>query len=254
MKFRVLGCYGGEGQGFHLTSFLIEDRYLLDAGGASSSLTLEEQTQIDHILVSHTHLDHCCGIAFIADNVLGRRETPLSVHSIPFVITNLKEHLLNNIIWPDFTKIPTPQAPILTLRVMAEGSSYSLEDFVFTPIAVNHSVPAVGYLVKGGEGSLIYTGDTGPTQKIWKVAASLKGLKAIITEVSFPNRLQKIADLSGHLTPKTLAGEIRKAGNPLPPIFITHLKPQFLEEIEKELRSCCKAPIQVLEQGKTYHF
>jgi len=252
MKFKVLGCFGGQGPGFNLSSFLIEDRYLLDAGAASATLSFEEQTKIDHILLTHAHLDHTCGIFFLADNVLGQRQTPVTIYSIPFVINSLKEHMFNNIVWPDFTQIPNPDSPVIALKVIGEGISYSIGDLSVTPIAVSHNVPGVGYLIKDSTGTILYTGDTGPTQKIWKIAASVQELKAIIVEISFPNRLQKIADLSGHLTPQGLQMEIAKAGNPLPPIHITHVKPQFLEEIARELHSSPK--IQILEQGKTYQF
>lgn len=252
MKFRVLGCFGGQGPGFNLSGFLIEDRYLLDGGAASSTLSFEEQTKIDHILLTHAHLDHTCGIFFLADNVFGQRQTPITIYSIPFVINSLKEHMFNNVIWPDFTQIPNVDSPVIALKVIGEGISYSVGDLSVTPIAVNHSVPSVGYLVKGRRGAILYTGDTGPTNKIWKVVTSVKELKAIIVEISFPNRLQKIADLSGHLTPRSLQAEIGKAGHSFPPVFITHLKPQFLEEISQELPS--SPQIQILEQGKTYQF
>jgi cAMP phosphodiesterase len=252
MKFRVLGCFGGQGPGFNLSSFLIEDRYLLDSGAASSTLSFEEQTKIDHILLTHAHLDHICGIFFLADNVFGQRQTPITIYSIPFVINSLKEHMFNNVIWPDFTQIPNADSPVLVLKVIGEGISYSIGDLSVTPIAVSHNVPSVGYLVRGSRGAILYTGDTGPTKKIWKVVASVKELRAIIVEISFPNRLQKIADLSGHLTPQGLQTEIAKAGHSFPPIFLTHLKPQFLEEITQELQS--SPQIQILEQGKTYQF
>lgn len=254
MKLRVLGCFGGQGHGFHLSSFLIDERYLVDAGSASSALSLEDQTKIDHILLTHAHLDHILSIFFIADNVLGQRQNPITVYSIPHVVNSLQDHMLNNKIWPDFTRIPDSKTPTLSLKVIAEGSSYSIGDLVFMPIAVNHSVPAVGYLVKGSTGSILYTGDTGPTEKIWKVASSVKDLKAIIAEVSFPNRLQPIADLSGHLTPQGLQKEIAKAGNLSSALYATHLKPQFLEEISQELHSPRGKKIQILEQGKTYQF
>ncbi len=252
MKFKVLGCFGGQGPGFNLSSFLIEDRYLLDAGSVSTTLSFEEQIKIDHILLTHAHLDHTCGICFLADNVLGQRKTPVTIYSIPFVINSLKEHMFNNVVWPDFTQIPNADSPVLALKVIGEGISYSIGDLSVTPIAVSHNVPGVGYLVKGSTGTILYTGDTGPTKKIWKVAASVRGLKAIIVEISFPNRLQKIADLSGHLTPQVLQMEIAKADHSFPPIYVTHLKPQFLEEIAQELHPSPR--IQILDQGKTYRF
>jgi len=254
MKLKVLGCFGGQGPGFHLSSFLIDDHYLLDAGAACSSLGFADQTKIHHVFLTHAHLDHVCGLFFLADNVLGQRKVPITVYSIPYVIHSLKDHMLNNKIWPDFTRIPDPRSPTLSLKVIGEGSSYSIGNFDFLPIAVHHTVPAVGYVVKGDKGSILYTGDTGPTEKIWKVAASLKDLKAILVEVSFPNRLQEIADLSGHLTPQSLQAEVAKANNPPSPLYITHIKPQFLEEIAQELHSPREKKIHILEQGKTYHF
>jgi cAMP phosphodiesterase len=161
--------------------------------------------------------------------------------------------MLNDDIWPDFTALPSPEFPTLALKEIAEGASHSVGDLVFMPIAVNHTVPAVGYWVKGMGGAFLYTGDTGPTEKIWSTVASSEGLRAIVAEVSFPNRLQKVADLSGHLTPQRLGKELEKAQNPSLPIFVTHMKPQFLEEIHQEIRSLGIGDIQLLEQGRTYH-
>jgi cAMP phosphodiesterase len=252
MKVKVLGPFGGQALGFHLSSFLIDDHYLLDAG-AACSLTLEEQAQIDHVFLTHAHLDHICGIFFIADNIFGQRKRPIAIYGIPSVIQSIKRHMLNDNIWPDFTALPSPEFPTLTLKEITEGASHSVGDLVFMPIAVDHTVPAVGYLVKGKTGAFLYSGDTGTTEKIWSVAASTKSLRAIIAEVSFPNRLQKVADLSGHLTPQRLGEELKKAQNPSLPVFVTHMKPQFLEEIQQEIRSLGAKDIQLLEQGRTYH-
>jgi len=109
----------------------------------------EGMTKIDHILLTHAHLDHTCGILFLTDNVLSQRQTPITIYSIPFVINSLKEHMFNNVIWPDFTQIPNADSPV--------------------------------GLVKGRSGAILYTGDTGPTKKIWKVVASVKELRAIIS-------------------------------------------------------------------------
>src|SRR5258705_5612630 len=59
MRLRVLGCSGGIG-GRHLrtTSFLVDSDILIDAGTGVGDLTLAELSQIDHIFVTHSHLDH----------------------------------------------------------------------------------------------------------------------------------------------------------------------------------------------------
>ena len=41
-------------------------------------------------------------------------------------------------------------------------------------------------------------------ETIWEVAKRVPNLKAAFIETSFPNSMQKIADISGHLSPQTL--------------------------------------------------
>ncbi|HEY6513073.1 MAG TPA: 3',5'-cyclic-nucleotide phosphodiesterase, partial [Burkholderiaceae bacterium] len=177
MRLRVLGCSGGIG-GRHLrtTSFLVDGDILLDAGTGVGDLSLAELSLVDHIFVTHSHLDHVTSIAFIADTVGGMRAQPITVHATRETIAILKNHIFNWEIWPDFTQIPTPQAPFMRYEEIEVGRSVSLAGRSFTPLPAIHTVPAVGFLLDSGRGSLVFTGDTGPNDALWVIVNRLDNL------------------------------------------------------------------------------
>ncbi|MBI3989669.1 MAG: 3',5'-cyclic-nucleotide phosphodiesterase [candidate division NC10 bacterium] len=251
MRIRVLGCFGGEAPGFHHPSFLIDEELLLDAGSVTSSLSLEEQARIDHILVTHAHINHTAGLAFLADNVFGCREKPVLVYSLQEVLKDLKDHLFNDILWPDFTRLPSPSSPTLEFMAIPERVPFRIGDYTIRAVRVDHVVEAVGFFVERDGNALLYTGDTGPTDEVWRVARSMQSLKAIITESSFPNRYKAVANASKHLTPDSLREELKKV-DPRIPIYIYHVKPQFLKEIAEELQQVTNSPIQLMEEGRSY--
>jgi len=253
MRLKVLGCYGAEIPGYNLSSFLVDGRLLLDAGSVSSSLAIAEQAKIDCILLTHVHLDHIRDISFLADNIFfyGSRSKPIHLCSIQSIVSSLKEHLFNDVIWPDFNKISNANFPIADFEVLTEGVPHQLGQYRVLAVRVNHMVEAVGFFVSVAGGSLLYTGDTGPTERIWEVAQGYQDLKAVIIETSFPNRLQAIADGSGHLTPQTLEKELAKLDQRVP-VYLYHTKPQFLKEISEEVRRIARPGITILEQGKVY--
>jgi cAMP phosphodiesterase len=253
MRLHALGCYGGEAPGCHQTSHLVDGRLLLDAGSVTAALSLDSQSAIDHVLISHAHLDHVAALAFIADNLLAMRTRPIEVWSIPTVIRQLRTHLFNNVLWPDFTKIPSPSYPILSFHEIREGQQQRIGRYEVMAITVHHTVEAVGYLVSDGESSILFGGDTGPTAELWKVANAAVGLRAVIVEASYPNRLQDLADVSGHLTPQTLRTELMKLKVDVP-IYAQHIKPQFISDVVGELAELSDPPVTRLEQGKEYTF
>src|SRR5438045_1003394 len=114
MKLRILGCSGGIG-GRHLrtTSMLLDNDVLIDAGTGVSDLSLTELSMIDHVFVTHSHLDHVTSIPFMVDTVGGMRDRPLTVHALPETVEVLRNHLFNWSIWPDFTQIPSIENPLL---------------------------------------------------------------------------------------------------------------------------------------------
>jgi ribonuclease BN (tRNA processing enzyme) len=250
MKIKVLGSSGAVAQGKNTAAFLVDDFLLLDAGNIALSLNSEALSKIKHIFLTHTHLDHIKAMPFLIENLsMIHSKKFVSIYSGRPVIQDLIKHIFNDRIWPDFTKIPSPQKAILRYCPISTTGFIQIDHYRIYATRVNHTVPAYGYLIEDADrNALVYTGDSGPTEKIWQ---RMKGhrVKGLIVEVSFPNALRKLAQLSKHLTPSLLKEEIRKM--PLLPekIFITHLKPLYRRTIEKELRFLKGVDLKILDDG-----
>lgn len=247
MKLRVLGSAGAELPDFRPPAFLIDGHMLLDAGTIGSVLSEEEQSGIQTIFITHSHLDHIRGIPALADNIiiLNRLNTIL-VRSTSEVVDAMKYHLFNDTIWPDFTKIPSEENPVIKFSAVSPYESYTVNGYEITAIPVNHTVPTVGYRVSSGGSVLVYTGDTGSTEEIWKYCS---GVDALIVEVSFPNSMESLARLTKHLTASMFVEEISKIGVLPKRIFITHPKPQYYDLISKEVDSLAIVGVELLRDG-----
>jgi ribonuclease BN (tRNA processing enzyme) len=251
MKIRVLGAYGAEGLGQRPTSFLVNDRILIDAGTVGGALTMPEQVHIEHALISHSHLDHVGGLAFLTETLaFSETRVPLTVASLEPVVNALRAGVFNNLAWPDFAQIP-PDAPVMKYRMLVEDAEQRVGDLWVTPVAVNHTVPTTGFILHDGGTGFIFSGDTGPTEALWKAARGLRGLRATIVECAFPNRMAKLAEVARHMTPDLLRRELDKLP-PDMPIWIYHIKPQFYDEIADEVSRIDAARVTILEQDKTY--
>lgn len=225
MQFRVLGCSGGIGGSLRTTSFLVDHDILVDAGTGVADLSLEEMARIDHIFLTHSHLDHVLSIPLLADSVIGERKGPIVVHAARETWKALKEHIFNWKIWPDFTVLPTPEKPFVVYEEVLPGVAVELNGRQFTAIPVNHVVPAVGYQIDSGVHSLVFTGDTTVCDGLWEAINRIHNFKYLVIETAFSNHEHKLAEMSKHLCPTTLASELKKLKHPDAEIFITHLKP-----------------------------
>ena len=256
MKFRVLGCSGGQVPGHNLSSFLIDDSLLIDAGSATAALSLRAQQKITDILVTHTHLDHVMALGTLADNLYGKCQKGIRVWSTREVIDGLKKFFFNNHIWPDFTRITDANQRVAVLKLcrLAKRRASLVGAYSVTAIPVNHVVPSVAFLIGNKKTLLLHVGDTGPTDEVWSISRKHKKVSAIVLEASFPNRLQGLADVSRHLTPQTLEREIDKLGMNSVPVLVTHLKPEYRGEIIADLRSLEKPHLKVLKDGDVLRF
>jgi len=258
MKVQVLGCSGSEAIGHNPPGFLVNETMMLDAGTITAALTINAQCKITDVLISHTHLDHIKSLLFLADNVIGRIEKSVNIRAIPAVINAIQTHLMNNIIWPDFTKIPTlknPASPVLAYAPMPIGEAISIAGLWVKAIPMNHPVPAVGFLVNDSKSSLLYSADTGPNEGLWKEAAKAHNLSAIIVDTSFPNSLDNIASASGHFTPAQLHHALSEAQIALNiPIYIYHIKPVYQKQVISELNGLGRKNVKILQEGNTYIF
>ncbi|MGH7325604.1 MAG: MBL fold metallo-hydrolase [Candidatus Rokuibacteriota bacterium] len=252
MKIRVLGAYGAEGLTQRPSAFLVNGTTLVDAGSVTGALTLPEQLKVEHVLISHSHLDHLAGLAFLTEALSSCEATRrVTVTSLEPVVHAIRTGVFNNVVWPDFARIPSPEAPILAYRSLVADAEQRVGDLWVTPVGVTHTVPTAGFIVHDGSRGFIYSGDTGPTEALWKAARGLTGLRAVILECTFPNRLAALADVSRHLTPALVQREMDKLP-PNVPVWIFHIKPPFLQETADELARLDEARIVLLEQDKTY--
>jgi ribonuclease BN (tRNA processing enzyme) len=235
MRLRVLGCSGSiGGQQNRTTSFLVDHDILIDAGTGVGDLSLAELTLIDHIFVTHSHLDHVNSIAFFLDSVGALRAKPVTVYATGPTIEILKKNLFNWDIWPDFTVIPTPEQPFLRYQEVAVGKVIALDGRKITVLPAVHTVPAVGYQLDSGKASLVFTGDTGPNDALWDVVNRIGNLRYLIIETAFSDKDRELAKLALHLCPSMLADELAKLKRPAE-IYITHLKPSEIELTMQEI-------------------
>jgi ribonuclease BN (tRNA processing enzyme) len=227
MNIRVLGCSGAIAAGYQTTAFLLDDDVLIDAGTGVGTLALDALARIDHILLSHSHLDHVLGIPLLADAVLRLRAAagrpPIQVHGLPQTLAALREHIFNGVIWPDFTRLPDAAHPVLSLHPFEIGQTLDLEGRAIEVLSAAHTVPACGFAVHRPGGAWVFTGDTGPNPALWRRLAQFP-VAHLVIETAFSDDECELAQLSQHLCPRNLAIELAKLSGNVD-VHITHIKP-----------------------------
>ena len=237
MKLRILGCSGGIGGDFRTTSMLLDSDVLIDAGTGVGDLSVDELTAIDHVFVTHSHLDHVTSIPFLVDSVGYMRDRPLTVHATQATLEILRQHLFNWKIWPDFTEIPDSRNPFMRYQHISMGVTVDLGGRRITPLPANHVVPAVGFQLDSGKASLVFTGDTTTNDALWTVVNRIENLRYLIIETAFCNQEKELAILSKHFCPSMLAEELEKFKRSAE-IYITHLKPGETDLTMREIEEC----------------
>jgi ribonuclease BN (tRNA processing enzyme) len=235
MNIRVLGCHGGELPRFRTTSFLINRSIVLDAGAITGVLDLQEQIRIQHIILTHAHADHSRDLMFLADNVIGAGGDGFTIYSISPVLKDIKRYLFNWHICPDLTELPTKKEPIIKMKSIGNKHTAQISGVKVTLCMVNHTVPTAGVIIDDDNSSVVFSGDTAPTDSLWEMARKKKNLKAMFIECSYPNGKKALASLSKHLTPGLLGQEVKKIRKDIK-IYVYHIKPQFYKQVVKELK------------------
>ncbi len=258
MQIKILGCSGGIGGELRTTSMRVDHDILIDAGTGVGDLTMDELLAIDHIFITHSHLDHIVSIPFLLDTVMGFRTEPVTVHASEETLATLRNHIFNWKVWPDFNMIPDAIKPLLRYNAVKLGETQDLNGRKFTSLPANHVVPAVGYHVDSGENSLVFTGDTTICDALWVEVNQIKNLKYLVIETAFSNSELELAKLSKHLCPSMLVAELGQldlAKHNLPvEVYVTHLKPGEGETIMQEIaESYLTLPVQALKKHQVFN-
>jgi ribonuclease BN (tRNA processing enzyme) len=256
MQIRVLGCSGSIAAGSRTTSFLLDEDILIDAGTGIGDLTLDELARIDHIFVTHSHLDHVLGIGLLADSVTRRRVAagapPVQVHALAATLDALRTHVFNWVIWPDFTCLPTPARPMLALQPIACGEVRVIAGRHIEALPASHTVPAIGYAVRAAGADApawVFTGDTGPNPALWRRLATLP-VAMLVIETAFGDDEHALAAVSGHLHPALLRHELQQLGGATR-VYITHIKPGEVQAVMSEIAASPAAQsVQALQHGQ----
>ncbi|MCE5300154.1 MAG: 3',5'-cyclic-nucleotide phosphodiesterase [Spirochaetia bacterium] len=254
MIIKTLGCHGGQLPGRNLTGFLVNGEMLIDGGTVAMNSGLSEQRRIRNILVSHAHLDHTNAIPFFAVNIVSNKTEGVSIAGSAYTLDAIKNHLMNDIIWPDFTKIKNFGGKyVFSYKQLKLNKWEKVGAYRVMAVPVNHTIQCTGFLIGKGNSYIMYSGDTKETEAIWAEAKKLgKKLKAVFVDVAFPDRAGFLAESSCHLTPASFAGQLHKLGGLKPKVFVYHLKPEYLKEIRADMKKIKGYKITIMEDGKTY--
>ena len=225
MRIRILGCSGGIGAGSRTSALLIDDDVLIDAGTGIGDLALEDLDSIRHVFLTHAHLDHVAGLPMLADRVFEEDfAEPLTVYAREETLRAVQEHLFNGIIWPDFSRLPSPEKPMLRFRVCSPGDTVTIDHRDFYAVDVMHTVPTLGYTVQNSGGAFAVSGDTKTNETLWPVLNACDDLRVLVIEVSFPDEMEQLAAEAGHYCPRTLTRDLERLDH-APEIWLTGMKP-----------------------------
>ena len=245
MKLEILGAFGGKDRKRKTTSFLLKD-FVVDAGNLFSGLN--HSYQLLNLFLTHSHLDHIIDLPLFLDFAFTKMEKSLRVYASDETIDSLRKNIFNETIWPDFSKLylfsGEPSVEFVEIR---EFEIIKIKDFTIMPIHAVHTVKTFGFRIENRNETVIISGDTKSNPLLWEIVNSDKTVKAVLVVVSFPSRLQGIAEVSGHYTPSSLALDLRSLKKDIG-IYVYHLKPAYYEEVKKEIEE--KLPfVKILEDN-----
>lgn len=234
-----------------LVSFLVNDEVAIDAGALGLLADLERQRRVQHVFVTHEHLDHIATLPIFLENVYERGPDCVEVLASRGVLDFLHHDIFNGRVWPDFIELSKIDDSFLVATSLEPWQPVVRAGLRITPLPVSHSVETLGLVVDDGTSVVAFPSDTGPTELFWKHLATLDRLTAVFLETSFPQALASLAAATGHLCPATFAAEVAKLPQQVRWIVV-HRKARYAAQIASELADLGLDGVELARAGHVY--
>jgi len=235
-SIKILGAYGGKSTNMQLTSLQLSKEVVLDAGNILEGLG-NGIKNINHVFISHSHLDHINDIGFLIDSTFDTRQEPLKVYGRKKTLEDIEKYILNWDIWPDFTKINLINSELKSVELIEIelGEIIEVDDCKIKAIPNNHTVSSNGYVIEKNGSAILFSSDTYCCDSIWDEINNNTKITALIIDISFPSRMAQLAYDSKHLTPELLKQELTKLKRDNISVHVNHIKPSYKVEVVKEV-------------------
>ncbi len=218
------------------TCLQVSEHCVIDAGNLINSFG-DDVFTIEHIFLTHSHLDHIIDIPFLADLIVTQRAVSLKIYGLKPTLDDLRQFIFNHRIWPNFEEITLIGHTDKTIELIELDleSPYPIDDVILTPFKTNHTEGSCGYIIEKNGSAILFTADTYRCDRIWDLLDERPNIHTLVIEVSFPSSFEKLAYDSKHLTPALLTDELKKCKREDFVIHVMHLKVLFIKTIIEEL-------------------
>jgi len=234
-KLKVLGEFGSYRRGKSCSSFMISDSILFDAGAVFDNLIVEDILKIEHIFISHSHFDHIKDLPFIVECFIEAGNKNIKVYCSEDTQSAITKHIFNKELWFDVDKISLADGrPIIEFISIENGFEFEYKNIKLKTFDANHSVPCFGFIIQSKHFNIVISGDTHINPQIIDICNQLITPTTLIMECSYPCHKAELAEVTKHLTPRTLLKSLHGLTKELD-LYVYHLKPSFEEEIQNEL-------------------
>lgn len=233
---KALGTSGTRTRFAGTTCLQLSPTTVIDAGNVINGLG-EDAAKIEHVFLTHAHFDHICDLPVMLDLFFAQQKRTLHIYGLEATLDTLRRSIFNEEIFPDFSEIDLlhNDSKAVAFHPVELYESYEADGVTVTPFPTRHTVPSCGYIIRKENHAVMFTADTCYTEAIPKLIDAMPEITTLVTEISFPNALEQLAEDSMHFIPKTLFGMLGQIGRDDLRVAVMHLKPSMAEVIMEQI-------------------